>query len=279
MFFPFGAVNSRAPVERRRSLPRKPRQARFLGEQVHLFEAFRDCETPRSIPDDHDVIGFFHHRLGQPRNILDAAHRRHGTCAPSGAMHHAGIQLHFTFLIGQAAIADGIIFGIVFHDGDRGDHCIERVPSPFQNLHALIEGVYSVGTRNDKGPRPLSCWCVRRLCYRARKRLSKELAHTGGRASRQRSQKKPTACPVFHRDIPPRSEQRPTGCHSIRMTGERKQRAATKQDCNYSEAPSGRKYCVPLTGSCSLRSNCCRSSLRSTKSISEVLMTSKSDAA
>src|SRR5260370_39483401 len=38
----------------------------------------------------------------------------------------------------------------------------------------------------------------------------------------------------------------------------------------YSEGPSGRKYCVPLTGSCRRRSNCCKSALRSTKSISEV---------
>ena len=48
---------------------------------------------------------------------------------------------------------------------------------------------------------------------------------------------------------------------------------------NYSDAPSGRKYCVPLTGSWSRRSSCCRSELRSTKSMSEVLMTSRSDAA
>src|SRR6266581_6215519 len=38
-----------------------------------------------------------------------------------------------------------------------------------------------------------------------------------------------------------------------------------------SEAPTGRKYCVPLTGSWRRRSSCCRSSLRSPKSIPEVL--------
>jgi hypothetical protein len=46
---------------------------------------------------------------------------------------------------------------------------------------------------------------------------------------------------------------------------------------DYSEAPKGRKYCVPLTGSCKRRRSCCRSALRSTKSISDVLMTSRSD--
>ncbi len=47
----------------------------------------------------------------------------------------------------------------------------------------------------------------------------------------------------------------------------------------YSEGPSGRKYWVPFTGSCRRRSNCCRSALRSTKSMSEVLMTRRSEAA
>jgi|SRR5271165_4987527 len=44
-----------------------------------------------------------------------------------------------------------------------------------------------------------------------------------------------------------------------------------------SSAPSGRKYCVPRIGSLTRRSRACRSSLRSTKSISEVLTISKSD--
>ena len=45
----------------------------------------------------------------------------------------------------------------------------------------------------------------------------------------------------------------------------------------YSSVPRGRKYWVPLTGSCRRRRSCCRSALRSTKSISEVLMTRRSD--
>ena len=46
----------------------------------------------------------------------------------------------------------------------------------------------------------------------------------------------------------------------------------------HSEAPRGRKYCVPLTGSWSRRKSCCKSSLRSTKSISDVLITRRSEA-
>src|SRR5258707_309635 len=41
--------------------------------------------------------------------------------------------------------------------------------------------------------------------------------------------------------------------------------------------PSGKKYCVPLIGSVTFRSNSCKSSLRSTKSISDVLTISRSD--
>ena len=48
---------------------------------------------------------------------------------------------------------------------------------------------------------------------------------------------------------------------------------------DYSEAPKGRKYWVPLTGSWRRRRSCWRSSLRSTKSMSEVLMTRRSEAA
>ena len=50
------------------------------------------------------------------------------------------------------------------------------------------------------------------------------------------------------------------------------------QTLTYSAAPRGRKYCVPFTGCCKRRSNCCRSSLRSTKSISDVLITRRSEA-
>jgi hypothetical protein len=44
-----------------------------------------------------------------------------------------------------------------------------------------------------------------------------------------------------------------------------------------SSDPKGRKYCVPLIGSVTFLSNCCRSSFLSTKSISEVFTISRSD--
>ena len=48
---------------------------------------------------------------------------------------------------------------------------------------------------------------------------------------------------------------------------------------SYSEVPRGRKYWVPLTGSWRRRRRSWRSSLRTTKSMSEVLMTRRSEAA
>lgn len=41
--------------------------------------------------------------------------------------------------------------------------------------------------------------------------------------------------------------------------------------------PSGKKYCVPFTGWLSLWSSSCKSSFRSTKSISDVSITSRSE--
>src|SRR5712671_3266999 len=55
--------------------------------------------------------------------------------------------------------------------------------------------------------------------------------------------------------------------------------AGRKMPGAYSEAPRGRKYWVPLTGSWRRLRRSWRSSLRSTKSMSEVLMTRRSEAA
>ncbi len=55
----------------------------------------------------------------------------------------------------------------------------------------------------------------------------------------------------------------------------------TANDGSYALAaswpPRGRKYCVPLIGAETLRNSSCRSSLRSTKSISEVFTIRRSD--
>jgi hypothetical protein len=51
-----------------------------------------------------------------------------------------------------------------------------------------------------------------------------------------------------------------------------------EKEISYSVGVRGRKYWVPLTGSWRRRRSCCRSSLRATKSISEVSMTSRSEA-
>jgi hypothetical protein len=42
-------------------------------------------------------------------------------------MHDAGIELDLAFFIGEAAVADGIIVGVVFDNGYRGDHGLERI--------------------------------------------------------------------------------------------------------------------------------------------------------
>src|SRR5207249_11617325 len=53
-------------------------------------------------------------------------------------------------LVGQAAVADGIVVGIVLDDGDRGDDRVERVSSFLEDVHALIKGAEAVGARDDE---------------------------------------------------------------------------------------------------------------------------------
>src|SRR6266849_3076940 len=60
---------------------------------------------------------------------------------------------------------------------------------------------------------------------------------------------------------------------------ERQKAPATVRGRYISEGPNGRKYWVPFTGSWRRRRSCWRSELRSTKSMSEVLMTRRSEAA
>ena len=65
---------------------------------------------------------------------------------------------------------------------------------------------------------------------------------------------------------------KPTRAHDQRLTTNDDSQAPT-----VSCPPSGRKYCVPLIGSLTFRSSSCKSSLRSTKSMSDVFTISRSE--
>src|SRR6266446_2238658 len=67
--------------------------------------------------------------------------------------------------------------------------------------------------------------------------------------------------------------------HEGHCRSQKKAKAPATVRGRYTEGPRGRKYWVPLTGSWRRRRSCWRSALRSTKSISEVLITRRSEAA
>ena len=60
-------------------------------------------------------------------------------------VHDAGIELHLACFVGQSAVANGVIVGIILDDGDRRDNGVQRVAAALEDVHALIEGMKTVG--------------------------------------------------------------------------------------------------------------------------------------
>src|SRR5712691_10754346 len=73
----------------------------------------------------------------------------------------------------------------------------------------------------------------------------------------------------------------PVNSIPLTSSGSANDRRPTADDRSYALAaswlPKGRKYCVPLIGAETFLRSSCKSSLRSTKSISEVLTISRSE--
>ena len=193
MLFPFRRIDSGPPVERRFGFPGEPDFPRMLREEIHFFKALGNGEPARSIAHNHRVIGVFHYRFCQPRDIFDPPHRSHCAGAVRGTVHDAGIEFHFAFFIGQAAVADGVVVGIVLYNRNRCDHRIERVPAFLEDVHALIKCMQPVSTGNDE--RTLA-WCgrskvrQRQRSISVQRRAAKELVRSGKGAASQRSDEK-----------------------------------------------------------------------------------------
>ncbi len=121
----------------------------MLREQIHFLETLSNREAACAITDNHDVIGALHHGFSEPRNILDAPHGSDRTCAVRRPVHDAGVKLDLAFFVGQPAIADGIIVGIVFDNSDSGDDRVKRVATFFKNVHPAAKRVDPVRTGDD----------------------------------------------------------------------------------------------------------------------------------
>ena len=107
-------------------------------------------------------------------------------------MHDAGVEFHDTFFIRQATVADRVIVGIIFHDGDGGDDRIKSVAATIQNVHALLQSVHAICRRDDHGALPggFRCKCKRRaLGARSAAEILPATACRSQRASRKVVQK------------------------------------------------------------------------------------------
>src|SRR4029077_1520236 len=59
-------------------------------------------------------------------------------------------ELDFALFVGQAAVADGVIVGVVLDDGDGGNDGVKRVAAFFEDVHAAAERVDAVGAGDDE---------------------------------------------------------------------------------------------------------------------------------
>src|SRR5258707_5988331 len=203
LVFPLRAVDARPPVERSRRFPCEPDFARMLGEEIHLLESFVHREAPSAIAHDHHLIGALHHRFRETRNIFDAPDGSDRARAVRGPVHHAGIEFHFALLVGQPAVSDGVIIGIVFDDGDRSYDGVQRVATFLENVYAAPQRVHSVCTGDDEWAFALSrrrrptipiARAGRKIASRrCRRRTFEQIGYARGSTPGKRSKKKFTA--------------------------------------------------------------------------------------
>src|SRR5258705_1597149 len=111
-------------------------------------------------------------------------------------MHHAGVKFDFALLVGQPAVADGIIVGIVFDNRDSRDDRVQRVATLLEDVHAAAKRVDSVSAGDDQ--RALTLGSRRGRALRIarggglRGRVVKG-SYSCGRPAGQRGKKKSTA--------------------------------------------------------------------------------------
>src|SRR5882762_4797089 len=120
----------------------------MFGEEIHFLEAFVDGEAPGAVAYDHYVIGALHHGFGEASDIFYAADAGDRAGAMGGAVHYASVEFYFALFVGEAAVAYGVIVGVVFDDRYGGYYGIQGVATFFEDVHAAAECIYAVGARD-----------------------------------------------------------------------------------------------------------------------------------
>ena len=113
----------------------------------------------RAHAHNENVIGFFHHSFRNERRILDFLDGADGSGLARRSVHHAGIQLDDAVFIGQAAVAHGIVVGIVFDLGHNRERGVQRIATGFEQSHSVIEMLQAVCGRNNQRTNALRCSC------------------------------------------------------------------------------------------------------------------------
>ena len=96
------------------------------------------------------MIRLVHHGFGDERWILDALNRTDGAGLAAWSVHDGGIEFDDAVFVGKAAVADGIVIGVVFYFCDDCESGVERVATGFEDGHSVIEIMKAVGGGNDE---------------------------------------------------------------------------------------------------------------------------------
>ncbi len=129
---PVGTVEAWAPPADAVLFPEEPDLAGVVGEHVFAVEAFGYGEAFGTLADDHDVRGAAHDGFGYAGSMADVGEGRGGAGAAGGAVHDAGVEFDDAVFVGEAAVADAVVVGVVFAglaDVERG----------FEGVGAVLE--------------------------------------------------------------------------------------------------------------------------------------------
>ncbi len=143
------------PVVRRGEpgLPLEPAIARRFGEELLPRESHLQGESQRAFADEKDVVRPLHDHAGDAGGVLDVLETPHGAGAAGEPVHDAGVQLDLALLVGQAAVSDAHVLGILLDDVHAGNDGVERLSALLQDLHGTGAGLGAVGAGNDGGER------------------------------------------------------------------------------------------------------------------------------
>jgi hypothetical protein len=125
-------------------LPVQPCLAGLRGQQVLLLEPDGFGERERSLADDEHVVRPPQHLQSDAGGVADVAERRHRAGLVRRAVHDRGVELDDAVLVGQPAVADRHVLGVVLHFVDAGHDRVQRIAAAAQQRHGLLDGVQAV---------------------------------------------------------------------------------------------------------------------------------------